>query len=55
MFKISEVHAIKKVANPLQLKEILNMSHTTTLFSQMLSLIPRHVSYVVPCQVSATH
>ena len=43
MFKISEVQAIKKVANPLQLKEILNMSHTATLFSQTLSLIPRHV------------
>ena len=27
----------------MQLKEILNMPHTTTLFSQMLSQIPRHV------------
>ena len=27
----------------MELKEILNMAHSTTLFSQVLSLIPRHV------------
>jgi hypothetical protein len=43
MFKISKVYATKKLSKPLQPKEILNMSHTTTLFSQTLSLIPRHV------------
>lgn len=43
MFKISEVYATKKLAKPLQPKEILNMAYTTTLFSQMLSQIPRHV------------
>ncbi|SBV92063.1 transposase [uncultured delta proteobacterium] len=43
MFKISEVYATKQLHNPLQPKEILNMSHHNTLFSQMLSLIPRHV------------
>jgi hypothetical protein len=43
VFKISEVYATKKLAKPLQLKEILNMAHTTTLFSQMLSQIPRHI------------
>lgn len=43
MFKISKIYATKKASKPLQLKEILNMAHTTTLFSQMLSLIPRHI------------
>ena len=43
MFKISKIYATNKLLKPLQLKEILNMSHTTTLFSQALSLIPRHV------------
>jgi hypothetical protein len=43
LFKISKVYATKELPKPLQLKEILNMAHTTTLFSQMLSQIPRHV------------
>jgi hypothetical protein len=43
MFKISEIYATKKLPKPLQFKEILNMAHVTTLFSQTLSMIPRHV------------
>jgi len=43
MFKISKGYAMRILHNPLHIKEILNMAHRTTLFSQTLSLIPRHV------------
>jgi len=43
MFKISEGYAMQILHNPLHTKEILNMAHHNTLFSQTLSLIPRHV------------
>lgn len=43
MFKISKKHANGMLRNPLQTKEILNMSHHNNLLSQTLSLIPRHV------------
>jgi len=43
MFKISYGYATRFLHKPLHAKEILNMSHHTTLFSQTLSLIPRHV------------
>ena len=43
MFKISKGYAIRFLLNPLHTKEILNMAHHTSLFAQMLSLIPRHV------------
>jgi hypothetical protein len=43
MFKISRNYATKELPKTLQLKEILNMRHHNTLFSQMLSLIPSHV------------
>ena len=43
MFKISKGYAIRILPNPLHTKEILNMAHHNTLFSQTLSFIPRHV------------
>jgi len=43
MFKISEGYATRFLHKPSHAKEILNMGHHTTLFSQTLSLIPRHV------------
>jgi len=43
MFKISEGYAIRFLTKSLHTKEILNMAHHNTLFSQMLSLIPRHI------------
>ena len=43
MFKISKDYAMKILHNHLHTKEILNMAHHNTLFSQTLSLIPRHV------------
>ena len=43
MFKISNSYAIRVLQKPLHTKEILNMAYHNTLFSQTLSLIPRHV------------
>jgi hypothetical protein len=43
MFKISKGYATRSLPKPLHAKEILNMAHHNTLFSQILSLIPRHV------------
>jgi hypothetical protein len=43
MFKIPEGHATRLLHKSLHAKEILNMAHHNTLFSQTLSLIPRHV------------
>jgi len=43
MFKISRENANGVLRKPPHSKEILNMSHHNTLFSQTLSLIPRHV------------
>ena len=43
MFKISKGYAMRILHNPLHAKEILNMAHHNTLFSQTLSLIPRHI------------
>jgi hypothetical protein len=43
MFKISKGYATRSLHKPLHAKEILNMAHHNTLFSQILSLIPRHV------------
>ena len=43
MFKISREYAIRFLPKSLHAKEILNMAHHNTLFSQTLSLIPRHV------------
>ena len=41
MFKISKGCVIKILHNPLHTKEILNMAHLNTLFSQVLSLDPQ--------------
>jgi hypothetical protein len=43
MFKISKNYATRILPKPLHSKEILNMSHHNTLFSQTLALIPRHI------------
>jgi hypothetical protein len=43
VFKISEIYATNELHKTLQLKEILNISHRSTLFSQILSFIPRHI------------
>jgi len=55
MFKISKGYVIRRLAKSLHTKEILNMSHHTTLFSQTLSFIPRHIFQKKPyaCAVLA--
>jgi hypothetical protein len=52
MFKISKLYATKELSITLQLKEILNMSHHNTLFSQMLSLIPSQIFFAVGTALS---
>jgi hypothetical protein len=44
MFKISNDYATRILTKLLHTKEILNMSHHSALFTQLLSFIPRHGS-----------